>query len=341
MSGTGTLYETSVPDEDIPDDQIDDGTPPADEPDEAALAHAAAEAEARKAGWRPLAEYKGPPGQWRTAEEFLKRGQDILPMVRKDLLRERERGNNMEAEIKALRTTVDDQKAVMEDLLKMARTASEAGYKRALEELKAQKRQAAQAGDIAGVVAIDEKISEVEEAREAAPPQREPVPPPANPKVEPKVKVDPVVEQFVLDNPWFTNDPVLHRAMETEHMALLESDRNLTLEENLERAKEAVMARFPRKFGINPDSTPPADPPRRRVNGVSPPSPPTQTGRRPATGIASIEDPQERAVAQQAFARARRLMPDLGESEWFAAYDNPKVDIRDVLQAAKQKVKKS
>ncbi len=83
MSNPGT-----VDDEPLGDD--------VDAPDAEADRIVALETEARRQGWRPQEEYRGPAGQWRSAEDFLKRGQDILPMVRKDLLKERERANNME-----------------------------------------------------------------------------------------------------------------------------------------------------------------------------------------------------------------------------------------------------
>lgn len=336
MAGN-TQFSTAIPDdEELPleDDIVEE---PELTPEEKRLAEI--EAEAHRAGWRPKEEYRGPPGGWRTAEEFLKRGQDILPMVRKDLLRERERGTKMEEEIRALRLTVDEQKAAMDDLLRMARTADERGYKRGIEELKKQRREAASTGDAAAVVAITEQIEEVEEARAAA---IVPVAPkaPAAPAPEPKAKVDPAVIRFVDENPWFNSDNILHRAMEAEHVALLEEAPGLSLEENLERAKQTVMARFPKKFGLSesPEEEPPVTNPTRRTT-VSAPTVPAAGGRKAVTGIASIEDPQERAMAQMAYARTKRQIPDITEAEWFAVYQNPKADIMDIRNAAKQRKK--
>lgn len=325
-----------------PDHLEDDELPP-DElpPDPEAERQAAMETEARRAGWRPKEEYRGVPGGWRTAEEFLKRGQDILPMVRKDLAKERERNNRMEEEIKTLRQGYDEQKVVMEDLLKMARTANDAGYKRALDELNARKRDAAASGDVAAVEAIRDQIDEVKEARAAAPvPTPRPAPTPAAP-VDPRPAVDPVVEQFVADNPWFNTDAVLHKAMEAEHILLLKKMPGLTLADNLARAKDAVMAHYPREFGIEEEELEEEQPvtrPRPRANGVNTPTPPSNHNRRVATGIASIEDPQERAVAQQAFARAKRQMADLTEAEWFSVYENPKVET-DTMKSFRKKEK--
>ncbi len=339
MSGQGTQYTSSVP----PEDEIEVELPFEQEEEEEELDPVAEkqrqiEAEAHRMGWRPKEEYRGPPGGWRTAEEFLKRGESILPMVRKDLIRERERVTKMSEEIQALRQTVDEQKASMEDLLRMARTADERGYKRGVEELQARKRQAAAEGDVATVVAIDEQLDEVREARAANKPVVTP-PKAAEAPKNPAAKLPREVEQFIADNPWFNTDGVLHRAMEAEHMALLEESPAMPLEENLERAKEIVMARYPRKFGIT-DDAPPSDPPRQPVRrtGVSAPTAPAGGGRVKATGIASIEDPTERAAAQLAFNRIKRQIPDITETEWFAVYQNPKVDVMDMRQAAKKKV---
>ncbi len=320
MSNPGEIIE----DDYDPDAAVDDA------PDVEAERIAAMEAEASRMGWRPKEQYRGPPGGWRTAEEFLKRGQDILPIVRKDLAKERERTSKMEEEIRTLRQGYDEQKLVMDDLLKMARTANDNGYKRAMDELKAQKRVAAQEGDIAKVVLIDEQISEVAEARAAAPVQAERPKPAPSPEPKPKVTIDPAVEQFVADNPWFNTDAVLHKAMEAEHMLLLQDAPGMSLEDNLRQAKEIVMQRYPRKFGIREEEPEeeemPEKRPKPRASSVSAPTPPANSRRAATTGIASIEDPQERAVAQQAFARAKRQMADLTESEWFAVYENPGVD---------------
>lgn len=319
------------------------------------------ETAAYRMGWRPKAEYRGPPGEWRSAEEFLKRGQDILPIVRKDLIKARERANNMEAEILALRATVDEQKLVLEDLRKMARTASDAGYQRAIEELKDRRRRAAAAGDAVLAVEISEQIDQVREERAATVPAT-PAPKPSAPsseapKPDPRAKLDPAVVQFIEENPWFNTDPVLHRVMEAEHMALLQEAPGLTLEENLTRAKEAVVARYPRKFGIAPEApkpsvaTPAPEPeeeeetpsvpqtPARRTS-VSAPSAPAASRPGKVTGIASIQDTNERASAQQAFQRAKRQMPDLTEDEWFKIYQDPRLDIVDVRVAAKKKASK-
>ncbi len=228
----------------------------------------------------------------------------------------------------------------MEDLLKMARNAGEAGYRRAVEELKAQQRQAAQQGDLATVVALGEKISEVQEERAKAEPA--PVAPKvAVPVPKPQIAIDPAVEAFVEENPWFNSDAELHRAMEMEHMLLLRDAPGMALDENLRQAKEAVMARFPKKFGISQRRQEDEDgnPPPRRANGVSPPTPPANSGRQVKTGIASIENVQERQMAQQAFARAKRLMPAITETEWFQIYQDPRADVIEMIDSGKKKGK--
>ena len=42
------------------------------------------ETKAREMGWKPLEEFKGNPDNWRDAEVFVERGEEILPIVRKD-----------------------------------------------------------------------------------------------------------------------------------------------------------------------------------------------------------------------------------------------------------------
>ena len=77
----GSAVSSSVPDQNEPPPA--DAELPSDEgADAAADAEVAIEARARDMGWKPLAEYRGPPGKWQPAADFISRGENILPIVR-------------------------------------------------------------------------------------------------------------------------------------------------------------------------------------------------------------------------------------------------------------------
>src|SRR3990167_4165256 len=56
------------------------------------------EAKAREMGWKPKDEYKDDPDKWRPADEFLRRGEEILPFVQKENRRLKERLSKVETE---------------------------------------------------------------------------------------------------------------------------------------------------------------------------------------------------------------------------------------------------
>lgn len=292
----------------------------------------AAEAEARRSGWRPKDEWRGDPRQWVPAEEFNRRGKDILPIVQRDLRQSRDDNAVLKRQVADLQRNFDEQSLTLKELLEMSRGSEKRGYERAKRELEARAREAASTGDTASYDDAKAALDQLKPPAEVAPP------PPPPKRDAPPPNVDPAVIAFVDANPWFNTDRVLNAAMQEEHTRLLAEAPGLSLAENLERAKAAVVEQFPRKFGITPrtpqsepdddDNPEPArQPVTQRRTPVSRPST-TVPGREvDTTKIASIADPQERASARQAFERFKRSIPDYTEAEYMASYNDPHADV--------------
>jgi hypothetical protein len=129
-------------------------------------------------GWRPQDEWEGEPDAWRPAKEFLDRG---------ELFRKIDEQNR----------TIKEFKKALDDLQKHTKTVRETEYKRAIEELKRQKKEALIEGDADAVVDLDEKLDAVREAQRSVP---EPVP-----EVEPTIH--PAFTSWVERNGWYeTNE---------------------------------------------------------------------------------------------------------------------------------------
>lgn len=109
--------------------------------------------EASEQGWVPQAEFKGPEHRWVDAGEFLRRGELFKKM------------DDQRRELKDLRSAVVEQR-------KLHAQVREVEYKRALDTLRLQKRQALQEGDADAVIAVEDQIDAVKEAakQEAAQP---------------------------------------------------------------------------------------------------------------------------------------------------------------------------
>jgi type I site-specific restriction-modification system R (restriction) subunit len=101
---------------------------------------------ARDLGWKALKEYEGDPADWVSAKEFLSR-QSFFDKIK-----------SQSAEIRSLKT----------DIQLMAKHFSEmkeVEYKRALNELKSERREAISSGDTAKAETVSEQIVEIETAR--------------------------------------------------------------------------------------------------------------------------------------------------------------------------------
>jgi hypothetical protein len=112
------------------------------------------EIEAREGGWVPKEEYSGDENKWVDAAEFVRRG----PLFKKIETQSRE--------IKAMRQAIAD-------IQKLHANSREQEYKRALAEIRAEKKAALIEGDADAVIEADEKIEMLREAQREVPQQTE------------------------------------------------------------------------------------------------------------------------------------------------------------------------
>ena len=316
---------TSVPDgppNEPPEPPVDAALPPDDSGEEAAI-----EARAREMGWKPLAEYRGPPGRWQPAKDFIDRGENILPIVRQQNRALTERVGKLEGEISGLRSTAAEQLQIIKDLRDMGQKADQRGYDRAMAEIKARQRAAVEAGDTKAYDQLVEQAEALADSRQASRTTTEPPPKPAEPPPRPAVSA--AVQAFVSENTWFNTNPFLTRKMIDRHVDVIQEGEVADEAAQLTEARRRLMEDYPDRF----DTPPPREPaPRRRPASVArptpePPPPPSNT----AT-INSIADPAERSAARDAFNRMKRQMPDYTEAEYMALYADPHGDILSMQQ---------
>lgn len=103
------------------------------------------EEQARNKGWKPLEEFEGDPEQWRPAELFI-----ALEPFYKD--------------VKALKKDKKELQKALEDLGQHHSKVREMEYKRALEDLKAEKKRALLDLDVDKVQDLDDQIDELKES---------------------------------------------------------------------------------------------------------------------------------------------------------------------------------
>lgn len=200
------------------------------------------ESEARESGWVPQDQYKGDPNKWVSAEEFVERGRSINPILRKNNERLRAELASDRAELKKLKLTIDEFKTEFA-------TMKENAYKRAINDLKAQRREALKDGDFEGADAIDEQIDQYKADVQAVKPSVKQAPEP-----EPQ-QLSETFKEWQSENKWFNEnkEPELFDSAEGYAIRLRNKIRKgeidpLSEGEFLENVSNYIKKRYPEKF---------------------------------------------------------------------------------------------
>lgn len=150
------------------------------------------ETEARGHGWKPQDEFQGDPAKWTDAETFVRRADEIMPLMRE--------------QNKDLRRKLSDMERTVRKLAK----SEQAAHKERLEALQAQRLEAFDSGDREAFKEADKKAEEL----------RKDIASPALAGEDPAEELD----TFREANPWF-DKANLASASETEVEARLYADR--------------------------------------------------------------------------------------------------------------------
>lgn len=236
---------------------------------------------ARRMGWKPKDEYRGPPGRWRDAKTFVEHGENELPVLRERLREIDRRGADTEAkltkELTETRQKLDEAAEVMVELRDMVKRGEERGYAKAKSELEAQMAAAVETSDIARFNAAKTQLDALDEGARAAPPVRDrapaqpaapvvPPPPPATSNTSQGV-VDPEITEWTRENQWFERDPVLKAFAIDSDQDLMRRYPGMSTRDRLEEVTKRTLTKFPEKFA----------PPRRQqaaaVAGSNSPAP--------------------------------------------------------------------
>lgn len=189
------------------------------------------EARARRLGWVPKEDFKGDPDKHRSAEEFLERGETMMPLLKRDNDRLHEKFGVVERELKETRET-------LKQFSEFATKAEERAYKKAKAELEAKRDGAIATADVNAARQAQREIDQLEA--------------PVAPKVVTEAPpLDPVIQTWISENDWFNKSASL-RAYSTEVFGDLERTYpGKSKSELLAETKQKTMERFPDKFGIN------------------------------------------------------------------------------------------
>lgn len=200
------------------------------------------ETTARAQGWVPQDEWRGDPAKWRPADEFVRRGEEELPILRE---RSRDMARKLADLEHKLASADAGYKQNLANLERMTGLALVRQRDSIVSQYEAAMRQAAEVGDVArydqlrrdmgeSVHQFDNGVRAVRQAEQQQPQQQAP----------PRE-----VQDFTTRNPWFNADAALNMEAQAIHMMLQRDRPELSLGDNLKAVESEIKRRYPQRFG--------------------------------------------------------------------------------------------
>ena len=197
--------------------------------------------EAESQGWVPKERYRGDEKDWIDADMFVKRGREIMPILRKNnenLLKDL---NNTKMQLAEFRETAEEFKKYQKE-----------GYERKVKELEIQianaktaRAQAITDGDGQKVNAIDDFIDKTKDEKAEA---QKSATVEARTTIDPPSSIDPNLQSWLDKNEWFGKDKRLTKQANALGEDLREEFPELQGPAFLKKLDETLREEFPDKF---------------------------------------------------------------------------------------------
>ena len=211
-----------------------------------------AEEKARKNGWRPEDEWHGDEADWIDFKEFNLRGEFMGRIQEQSSI------------INHLTHKVTDRDTALQEMGELMSKTSEREYKKALNDLLTQKKEALAEDNYDKVVDIDEEISEIKAAK------------PVAAEEAPAVETENEIPQEIVDwlskpeQSWYHTDNVLRMMAEGFAVGFQQENPNIPPLQLIEQVNKKIRAEMPHKFsagaGVDTGGEYTANP-NRRGNG--------------------------------------------------------------------------
>jgi len=201
------------------------------------------ESEARAQGWVGSEEFRGSESDWVDAETFVRRGKEIMPILRKNnekLLKELGEAKKDALEVReAAKEFREFQKQQFERKAKDLESQ--------LEQLKQAKRDAITQGDGDRAIAIDDAMDAIKEERLEAKQDLKVAEDKA--KEVPQATQDPILNSWMDKNEWFGKDSRLTSVANGLGVSLRQENPNLNGQAFLDKLDAELQEMMPEKFG--------------------------------------------------------------------------------------------
>lgn len=190
------------------------------------------EDKARRMGWRPQEEFKGDATRWVDAETFVRRGEEVLPIVQAA-------NRQLERALEKATGKIAEMEQTFREFGEHHTRTVKSQYERAMRDLEERQAYAAEAGDVEGVKALTREITDL--TAQMSEPKAE------DKKPKPDPKLEQAITAFKADNPWFETDAAMTGAAVAIADQLVK-EGVLDTDAQLAEVAKRIRAEFPHKF---------------------------------------------------------------------------------------------
>lgn len=196
------------------------------------------EERAGRMGWVPLEDFRGDEARWVSAEKFVERGENEIPIMR-------ERLRKMDKTVVTLNKTISGMSSTFAEFQKHQQGVVDRAYKKGLAEVEKKKLDAVERND---VDAYKEAVKEGEELKPEAVPEVT--------TVDPKLEASKAeFNTWKKDNDWF-DDPELQQYA-SEISGIVQKQTGLGGIKLYDKVKDQVAVMYPKKFENQNRNIPP------------------------------------------------------------------------------------
>jgi len=201
------------------------------------------ESEARAQGWVAKEEFRGSENDWVDAETFVRRGKEIMPILRKNNEKLLKELNEAKKAAEEARQAAREFKEFQKDQFERKSKDLESQ----LEQLKQAKREAINLGEGDRAVAIDDAMDQLKEERIIAKEELKKAEEAA--KAPPPVTQDPSLNEWIDRNKWFGEDRRLTALANSLGVEIRNENPNLIGQAFLDKLDQELAETLPEKFG--------------------------------------------------------------------------------------------
>lgn len=192
----------------------------------AAEAREVIESRARNLGWVPKEEFHGDPTQWKDAEDFVRHGEETLPVLRENL--------------RKLHTKLDEQGRVMKDFAEYHKKTEERAFHRALKRLKDEQLEAVGDGDKKKFKEIEGEIEDLQKDHEKEGARGK--------EADPAMRENPAFAEWQEENPWYGDNVEMTIYADQAGGIISSRNRGITAAALYKKVTAEVKKKFPNSF---------------------------------------------------------------------------------------------